>query len=83
MPFIVDGDEGLLKRIRKQEGAIILESANPAYQPRVFTGESMNRVRVVGNVVEIRRQLKNRGTVMEYIVTILFSYELTFLVARW
>ena len=56
MPFSVDGDEGLLKRIRKQEGAIILESANPAYPPRVFTGESMNRVRVVGKVVEIRRQ---------------------------
>lgn len=54
---IVDGDEGMLKRIRKQEGAIILESANPAYPPRVFTGEAMNKVRVVGKVVEIRRSL--------------------------
>jgi repressor LexA len=54
---IVDGDEGMLKRIRKQEGAIILESANPSYPPRVFTGESMNSVRVVGKVVEIRRSL--------------------------
>jgi repressor LexA len=54
---IVDGDEGMLKRVRKQEGAIILESANPAYPPRVFTGESMNSVRVVGKVVEIRRSL--------------------------
>jgi repressor LexA len=54
---IVDGDEGTLKRIRRQEGAIILESANPAYPPRVFTGESMNSVRVVGKVVEIRRSL--------------------------
>lgn len=54
---IVDGDEGMLKRVRKQEGAIILESANPSYPPRVFTGEAMNKVRVVGKVVEIRRQL--------------------------
>lgn len=54
---IVDGDEGTLKRVRKQEGAIILESANPSYPPRVFTGEDMNKVRVVGKVVEIRRSL--------------------------
>jgi repressor LexA len=54
---IVNGDEGMLKRVRKQEGAIILESANPAYPPRVFTGEDMNKVRVVGKVIEIRRQL--------------------------
>ncbi len=54
---IVDGDEGMLKRVRKQEGAIILESANPSYPPRVFTGEAMNKVRVVGKVVEIRRSL--------------------------
>jgi repressor LexA len=54
---IVDGDEGMLKRVRKQEGAIILESANPSYPPRVFTGEDMNKVRVVGKVIEIRRRL--------------------------
>jgi repressor LexA len=54
---IVDGDEGMLKRVRKQEGAIILESANPTYPPRVFTGEDMNKVRVIGKVVEIRRSL--------------------------
>jgi repressor LexA len=54
---IVDGDEGTLKRIRRQEGAIVLESANPSYPPRVITGEDMNKVRVVGKVVEIRRQL--------------------------
>jgi repressor LexA len=54
---IVNGDEGMLKRVRKQEGAIILESANPSYPPRVFTGEDMNKVRVVGKVIEIRRQL--------------------------
>jgi repressor LexA len=53
----IDGEEGTLKRVRKQEGAIILESANPAYPPRVFTGEDMNQVRIIGKVIEIRRQL--------------------------
>jgi repressor LexA len=54
---IIDGEEGTLKRIRKQEGAIILESANPAYPPRVFTGENMNVVKIVGKVMEIRRKI--------------------------
>lgn len=54
---IVNDDEGTLKRIRRQEGAIILESANPAYPPKVFTGESMNALRIIGKVVEIRRSL--------------------------
>lgn len=51
----VNNEEGCLKRVRKQEGAIILESANPDYPPRVFTGESMNHVHIVGRVLELRR----------------------------
>jgi repressor LexA len=53
---IIDGEEGTLKRVRKQEGAIILESANPSCPPRVFTGEDMNNVKIVGKVIEIRRK---------------------------
>lgn len=53
----IDGEEGTLKRVRKQEGAIILESANPAYPPKVFTGKDMNTIRIIGKVIEIRRQL--------------------------
>ena len=51
----VDNEEGCLKRVRLQEGAIILESANPDFPPRVFTGENMNRVHIVGRVLELRR----------------------------
>ena len=54
---ITDGEEGTLKRIRKQTGAIILESANPEYPPKVFTGEDMNQVHIIGKVIEIRRSL--------------------------
>lgn len=54
---VIDNEEGTLKRVRKQEGAIILESANPVYPPRVFTGSDMNTIRIIGKVVEIRRKI--------------------------
>ncbi len=52
---VIDGEEGALKRVRKHEGVLILESYNAAYPPRVFAGKEMNDVRVVGKVMETRR----------------------------
>lgn len=53
---IVNGDEGTLKRIRKFDGGIILEAANPDYPPRIFTGEDLNKIKIVGKVLETRRK---------------------------
>lgn len=53
---IVNGDEGTLKRVRKFEGGIILEAANPDYPPRIFTGEDLNKIKIVGKVLETRRK---------------------------
>ena len=53
---IINGDEGTLKRVRKQEHMIILESSNPNYPPRVFAGEETNLVHIVGKVIEVRKQ---------------------------
>lgn len=44
-----------IKRVRLQSGVIVLESANAAYPPRIFTGAEMNNVKTVGKVIEIRR----------------------------
>ena len=52
----INGDEGTLKRIRKQNNIIILESANPEYPPRIFSGEDVNKIHVVGKVIEERKQ---------------------------
>ena len=52
----INGDEGALKRIRLFDGGIILESANQAYAPRVFTGEQLNLIHIVGKVLEIRKR---------------------------
>ena len=48
--------EGTIKRIHKADGTVILQATNPAYPPRVFTGENANNVRSVGRVVEVRHK---------------------------
>ena len=53
---IVDGDEGTLKRVVKQGGAVILEAFNPAYRARVFTDGDIATLRIVGKVVKTERK---------------------------
>ena len=52
---VINGDEGTLKRVHIQADAIVLESANPSFPPRVFTGVDRAIVHIVGKVIEIRR----------------------------
>ena len=54
---IVDGEEGTLKRVVKQENVITLVALNPTYPPRTFVGEDMNRVHVVGKVIKMMRNV--------------------------
>lgn len=53
---VINGDEGTLKKVRLQNNLIVLEAANPIYPSRIFAGEEMNHVRIVGKVLEIRRK---------------------------
>lgn len=53
---VIDGEEGTLKRVRKQPNMIILEASNRAYPPRVFAGADANNVRIVGRVIEVRQK---------------------------
>ena len=53
---IVNGDEGTLKRVRKFEGGIVLEAANPDYPPRIFTAEDLNKIKIMGKVLETRKK---------------------------
>jgi repressor LexA len=52
----VEEAEGTIKRIHKADGAVILQATNPAYPPRIFTGDKANNVRIVGRVVEVRHK---------------------------
>lgn len=54
----IDGDseEGALKKYILKDNALILQSFNQAYPPRVFVGEEMTAVHVCGRVVETKRK---------------------------
>ncbi|MEX2133820.1 MAG: transcriptional repressor LexA [Acidimicrobiia bacterium] len=49
---LVDGEEATVKRLRRKDGKVILESANPDYAPMVFS----EGVELIGKVVSILRR---------------------------
>ena len=49
---LIDGEEATVKRLRRRDGKVILESENPAYEPMVFT----DGVELVGKVVSVLRR---------------------------
>lgn len=49
---LVDGEEATVKRLRRKNGKVILESENPAHQPMVFT----DGVELIGKVVSVLRR---------------------------
>lgn len=53
---LLDGEEGLVKRVEYGDGWLELHSINPYYKPMRFTGADIERVRVLGVV---RRLIKN------------------------
>ena len=52
----IDNEDGLVKIVDIQSKKITLTSVNPYYPPRVFKKEEMNRVHVVGMVVQSMRR---------------------------
>ena len=55
---LIDGEEKLLKRVYITEESIILQAENPAYPPRSYHREDMNRVSIIGKVVGFSSMLK-------------------------
>lgn len=54
---LIDGDDGLVKRVKYGRDWIDLESINPEYKTRHFEGEEILRLRVVGLVRQIIKQI--------------------------
>lgn len=54
--FIVDGEDGYVKKVEYDTEYIHLISFNPYYPPMVFEGPDVLRVRVVGKVVSLVRK---------------------------
>lgn len=51
----IDGEDGVVKRVRIDRDKITLTSVNPYYPPRVFEREQMNDIAIVGKVVQSKR----------------------------
>ena len=54
--IIIDEEDGVLKRYIERDGAIILQSYNPEYPPRVFVGSEKARIRIAGRAVQLVRK---------------------------
>lgn len=52
----VDAEDGLVKLVDIENTRITLSSVNPYYPPRVFEFEEMNRVKIIGPVIEVKRR---------------------------
>ena len=49
----VDNEDGLVKQVQIDNTKITLKSINPYYPPRVFEKQDMNRIKIIGRVIEI------------------------------
>jgi len=54
---IIDGEDGVVKKVNYGADWIELVSINPYYPPRHFKGPDVLRITVVGKVLEVRRKL--------------------------
>lgn len=52
----VDAEDGVVKLVNIETERITLTSLNRYYPPRVFVREEMNRVRLIGPVLEVKRR---------------------------
>lgn len=52
----VNGDEATLKRVKKQENAIILQPENPNCETRIFIGEDMKKISIRGRLMQLRKE---------------------------
>lgn len=56
--ILIDGTEKLLKRVFITDDSIVLQAENPAYPPRTFFKEDMNRVSIIGRAVGFYSNIK-------------------------
>lgn len=56
---LINGDDGVCKKLKKTESGIMLISNNPAYDPLLFSKQDIasKPVEILGKVVEIRRSI--------------------------
>lgn len=58
--ILVDGEEGLVKKVLFTDSGIELHSINPMYPPMRFNGREATRVRIVGLVTQVIKGINGR-----------------------
>lgn len=53
---IIDGEEGVLKKFKQEGNMVVLLSFNPSYEPRVFVGDEISRIKIAGRVMETKKK---------------------------
>jgi repressor LexA len=51
-------DEATLKRVMLYPDKIVLEAANPMYEPLVYRGEEMNEVHIMGKAIAFTSMIR-------------------------
>ena len=54
---LIDGENGVVKKIKYSDDKITLVSFNPEYQPREFVGAERDRIRILGIVKTVIKSL--------------------------
>lgn len=54
--IVIDGEEGMIKKVRYEPDRICLVSFNPYYPDLCFERREMNRIQIIGKVVESKRK---------------------------
>ena len=52
----VNGDTATLKRVIKKENAIILQPENTKYETKIYVGEEMSIIHIIGRLMESKRK---------------------------
>lgn len=55
---VIIDNEVLLKRLYFENGVVTLISENPKYPPKVFTGEILNHIKVLGKAIAFQSDVK-------------------------
>lgn len=54
---LIDGEDGVVKKLEYDDNSITLVSFNPEYAPRVFEGAERDRIKILGVVRTVIKQL--------------------------
>ena len=53
---IINGDCGMIKKVIKTNGTIMLQSFNSSYLPILISGDNVNEFHIVGKVIETKKR---------------------------